>query len=266
MKKKIAPKIQGMFVLVDRGNIKGLEHWIRDFKKRGLPALIQIDEQTLNQNCRVLKELSDKLFEFGIVYNERPFWDEPFNNQYEIIQRLKHKSEECTDKPTRVFQSKYLAYNEATLQVADKLGIHYILARGTTGEKSIVYKPREYNAKIISVSNVPSKHMGSGTLCDHSLWCRTETPADFSKILSSLKANRIVLVAQTYLSGIKLNWWNVYQDFLNANIVEWQSLDEFVTKFKLLSYEKIPINTVVEYVTPKPKIPLEQEPDCQFET
>jgi len=107
--------------------------------------------------------------------------------------------------------------------------------------------------------------MGTGSLCDHSLWSRGETPDDFRKILFSLTEDRIILVCHTHLSGVKLHWWNVYQDFLNANIVTWKSLDEFVTNPVALPIALIPLNREVKYVIPKPKIPLEQEPQCPLE-
>lgn len=261
MQKNKATRIQGMFIIVDRGNLEGLEHWAEELEMRGIPAVIQIEEYTIDENCNTVKGLSNRLFEFGCAYNEQPLWNESFYNQYEIMSRVKDKLEACMNRPMRVFQSKYLAYNEATLQVADKLGIEFILARGTAGARAVVYKPHEYNAKIISVSNVPSKEMGSGSLCDFSLWSRTETPAGFRDILFGLKEDRIVLVAQAHLSGVKSHWWNVYQDFLNANIVTWKSLDEFGAGAVAMPNAQIPINTAVDYTTPKPRIPLEQEPD-----
>ncbi|MFC1971344.1 hypothetical protein ACFLV0_05420 [Chloroflexota bacterium] len=258
-------QIQGILVIVARRNFKGLAHWIEELARREIPAVIQVDESTIAEHCHVLKEFTGKRFEFGGAYNERPFWDEPFGRQYEIMRGMKDKLEACLNKPMRVFQSMYMAYNEATLQAADKLGIEFILARGASGASAVVYQPLEYQVKIISASNVPSKDMGSGSLCDHSLWCRTETPASFRDILFALKEDRIILVAQAYLSGIKLRWWNVYQDFLNADIVAWKTLDEFATIFELRPNAQIQVNTEVDYTTPKPKIPLEQEPNYPFE-
>jgi hypothetical protein len=79
-----------------------------------------------------------------------------------------------------------------------------------------------------------------------------------------LKEDRIILVAQTHLSGVKLHWWKVYQGFFNSNIVTWESLDEFTANPIVLPNAQIPINTEVRYVTPQPKVPLEQEPDFSF--
>jgi len=76
-----------------------------------------------------------------------------------------------------------LLYDEVTLRVTDKLGVKYILARGTAGAKAVVYKAKEYT-KILSVSNVPSEEMGTGSLCDESLWCRGVTPEGLGRFYS----------------------------------------------------------------------------------
>ena len=258
-------QIEGMFLIIERRSAKGLKHWGDELERRGIPAVIQVDAYMVDENCSVIKNLSDRGFELGGAYNERPFWNESYSFQYEEMSRIKDKVQSCINKPMRILNSKYFAYDEVTLRVADKLGVEYILARGTAGAKAVVYKAEEYNVKILSVSNVPSKEMGTGSLCDESLWSRGVTPDDFRETLFSLKEDRIILVAQTHLSGVKLYWWNVYQDFLDANIVTWESLDEFVANPIVLPNAQIPVTTEVKYVTPKPKIPLEQEPEYPFE-
>ncbi len=107
--------------------------------------------------------------------------------------------------------------------------------------------------------------MGSGSLCDEALWCRGVTPDRFRELLLSLKEDKIILVAQTHLSGVKLHWWNGYQDLFNSNIVTWKSLHEFAANPIVLPNAQIPMNTEVKYVIPQPKIPLEQEPEFLFE-
>ena len=265
MVKNNIKKIEGLFLIIERRNIKGLKHWSDELERRGIPAIIQIDEYMIEKYSEVIRNLSDRGFEIGGAYNERPFWNETYGFQYEELSRIQNKVQSCINKPMRIFNSKYFAYDEVTLSVSEKLGVHYILARGTVGAQAVVYKPEEYSTKIISVSNVPSKEMGTGSLCDESLWCRGATPDDFRKFLFSLKEDRIILVAQTHLSGVKLHWWNVYQNVLDADIIAWESLEEFAVNPIVLPNAQIPLNTEVQYVTPKPKIPLEQEVDYPFE-
>ena len=90
----------------------------------------------------------------------------------------------------RVFGSRYFAYDENILRAADALGVEYVLARGTAGERATVYAPREYKAKIISVSNVPFGEMGTGSLCDYSLWARGSTDEDSANVVDKVLARR----------------------------------------------------------------------------
>ena len=257
-------RIKGLFLVIDRRNDRGLTHWVGELEKREMPAVILADEYTLDKKGELIKKISERGFEVGISYNENPFWDENSETQYEIMSRIKGNLQSWTNKPLRIFGSKYFAYDENTLENADKLGIQYILARGTKGAGAAIYKPEEYHAKIISVSNVPSKELGTGSLCDESLRCRTATPEDFRDILFGLNEDRIILVAQTHVSGVKLHWWNVYQEFFKSKRVLWQPIDDFVAEPILLPNVEIPRNTRTEYRTPQPKIPLEDEVDFPF--
>jgi len=255
----------GFFLLIDRRNEKGLKHWADELEKRNIPAVILADDYTLSTYPSLVKSMAEQGLDIGFSYNEQPFWDLGFDAQYDVMKGAIDKVSSCINKSLRIFGSKYFAYDENTLKIADELGIRYILARGTAGAKSVVYKPEEYHARIISVSNVPSKHLSTGSLCDESLRCRGSVPEDFAELLSKLKEDRIILVAQTHVSGVKINWWNVYQEFLNSSQVDWQSLDAFVKDPIILPNAEIPLNTRADYRIPKPKVPLEDEPDFPFE-
>lgn len=257
--------VEGMFLLLDNNNEPGLKHWRDELAGRHIPAVIMLSEAVLDNNRELVKSLYDRGFEIGGCYNDGPFWNESYDSQYEITKRVKDKIQSFTDEPMLIFCSKYFAYNENTLRVADTLGIKYILARGTAGIRGVVYQPHEYHPKIVSVSNVPSKKLGTGSLCDESLRCRGEGPDYLRDLLLSLRERRVIVVAQTHVSGVKLHWWNVFQDFLDAGIVIWKSLHEFGTEVVTLPATKIPINTRTDYTVPKPRIPLEQEEDYPFE-
>jgi peptidoglycan/xylan/chitin deacetylase (PgdA/CDA1 family) len=258
-------RIQGLFLVLDRRVDEGLENWRNELLKRDMPAVILLDDYTIDNKTELVHRISRDHFDIGCCYNERPFWDEDYDTQNDIMSRMAETYQSCTQSPLRIFASKFFAYTEDTLKIADKLGIQYIPARGTQGVQSVVYQPEEYSVKIISVSNVPSKKMGTGSLCDISLWSRTETPQSFRDILGNIHEEKIILVAQTNLSGVKLNWWNVYQDYFKSNSVDWQTLDEFTTDSMALPVKKIPVNTSVDYRDPQPLIPLEHEPDLSHE-
>ena len=254
-----------MFLIIDHGNVRGLTHWCDDLAGRGIPAVIQTNEWMLDEHWALLKSLCDRGFEICGAYNQEPFWGLPYASQLEIMERIKNKQEARLGRPMRLFGSKYSAYNEDTLKAADKLGVKYVFARGAAGARAVIYKPVEYDATLISVSNVPSEKLGTGSLCDQSLWCRGVSPDEFKETLFNLREDRFVLVAQTHLSGVKLHWWNAYRDFLDADLVRWASLDEFVTDPQILPNAQIPMNTEMQYDSPQPLLPLELETEYPFE-
>jgi hypothetical protein len=266
MLNKNIEKTKGMLLIIDRRNVKGLKHWGDELNGRNLPACIAIEKVMADQYGSLIEEISVMGFEVCGIYNEKPFWNEPYNFQYEEMNIVKDKIESRTGRPLQIFGSKYFAYDENTLKAAELLGIKYIFARGPAGTKAVLYKPEEYDVQILAVSNVPANlsEMGTGSLCDESLWSRGESPESFKNILFSINEERIILVAQTHLSGVKLHWWNAYQEFLDANTVNWNSLEEFSRDPLVLPNSQIPINTEVKYTEPNPRIPLEQEPDYPF--
>jgi len=242
----------GLFLLIWRYELKGLEEWSNELVRKGIPAVIMVSEGVTDRKYNLIKTLSNSGFEIGCYCDERPFWGESYDYQYEEIYRLKGKIESFISRPVRILNSNYFAYDEKTLKVADKLGIEFVLGRGIAGARAMIFKPNEYNAKIISVSNVPSKRMGTGSLCDYSLWARGETPDDFAKIISGLKEDKIVLVSHAHISGVKKDWQNVYRKFLDANTVTWENLDEFTDNPVMRPYAQIPLNTEVKYTIPGP--------------
>ena len=166
----------------------------------------------------------------------------------------------------RVFGSRYFAYDENTLRAADALGVEYVLARGTAGERATVYAPREYKAKIISVSNVPFGEMGTGSLCDYSLWARGSTDEDFANVVDKVLARRpsdMILVSHAYLGGTKTKWWRTYEKALASNDVQWRRFDDWVKAVGVvaLPFDKIPVNREVKYEAPKPAVPLDRLED-----
>jgi hypothetical protein len=254
-------RIKGLFVVIDRRNYEGLKNWRNEMTKRDIPAVILLDDYTIENNAELIQSISQDRFDVGCCYNESPFWDMDYDAQHEIMSRIMDTYQLCAKKSLRLFGSKYFAYNENSLKIADKLGIPYIPARGTAGAKAVIYQPKEYKVKLISISNVPSKKMGTGSLCDISLWSRTETPDSFRNILENINEEKIVLVAQTNLSGVKMNWWNVYQDYFENTRVIWQTIEDFTAATTVLPAKKIPVNTRADYREPKPLVPLEDEPD-----
>jgi hypothetical protein len=177
------------------------------------------------------------------------------------MREVKEAVEKITYKPMRVFGSRYFAYDENTLRAADALGIDYVLGRGTAGALATIYAPREYKAKIISVSNVPFAEMGTGSLCDYSLWARGSTGKDFGVVVDKVLASGLsdlILVSHAYIGGMYKEWWQVYETALASKQVNWRSFDDWVRNVKVnaLPLAEVPVNREVKYDTPKPAVPL----------
>lgn len=260
----IPKETRGMMVLIEFEDVDGLKNWANDLERREIPGVVQIQHHLVDFHCDVIKDISDRGFEVSGLYASDPFWNMDYDIQYEKMKEVKDKLEDCTGRKMKSFASRYFAYDETTLRVAEELEIEYIFARGTTGARATVYKPEEYNVKIISVSNVPYEDMGTGSLCDYSLWARGATPQEFEKTTLDVfrKEDNVILVSHAYLGGAKLRWWNSYQKILNDVNAEWFSLEEFCEVYEEMPNQKIPVNTEVEYHTPRPEIPFEEEPEC----
>jgi len=256
-------RAKGLFRVL-RWDSRGSLHWAEELKRRRIPANFNADEKQLDKDRGLVADVCALGFELGGSYDEAPFWNEPYDVQYDKMSRVKDKLEAVTGEPMRSFSSKYSAYNEDTLKIAEKLGIKHIFGRGTAGARAVVYKPKEYAVNIISTSDVPLEGMGGGTLADGSIWSRGGTPEDFRKVLFGVKEEKITLVAQTQLSGAKLHWWNIYQEFFDADLVDWKSIDEFAAQALVLPNGDIPVNSDVQYTKPQPRIPLEEEVDFPF--
>ncbi len=259
--KFLSPSTKGMMLLIEfHEDITGLSNFVHMASQRGIPTVLLVGGEFIEEHCEELKALKKLGMEIGAGVNSKPFWDLPYEEQFNLIKETKQIFENCFGEELKMFNSRYFAYDENTLKAAQNLGIKYIFARGTTGERCTVYKPKEYDVKIISVSNINSPKFGTGSLCDYSYWARAGTPEDFEKkLFDSLKYDKICPVSHTYLGGMKKGWNDAYLKFFDNTDVEWVSLDEFAKEPDLvLSYSEIPQNREVQYVQPKPLIPLEE--------
>lgn len=256
-------KINGMFLLSENtGDISGFYQWEKALDEAGLSAIVKPERFVLEQNPEYFKKLSDKGYELATGYGGGPFWNVSYEEQYAIMEEYKEFIENITGKPLKIFSSKYFAYDENTLRVADALGVPYILARGT-GIEAAVYSPEEYNAKLLFVSNLVFEEMGSGSLCDSSLYERGSTAEEFQETLDetfSQNLEDLILVSHVYIGGTRVDWWNAYQNAIDSEQVSWKNFDDWEKSVKKIEmkYEKIPYNTEVKYITPMPSIPLDE--------
>lgn len=256
-------KINSLMILIEFENIDGIKQWEKELDARDLTALLSIQDNILQEYPEYFKEISDKGYEIAGSYSGTAFWDVPYEEQYQYMKESKELVESITGKEMRVFGSRYFAYDENTLKAAQELGIEYILARGTQDVEAVIYKPDEYNVKIISVSNVEFEDMGRGSLCDYSLWARGSDYDDFGKMIEesiSKNPKNMILVSHAYLGGTRLVWWNEYLKSLNSNKLEWNNFDDWVAKQEIiyLSNSEIPLNREVKYMSPSPIKEIEE--------
>jgi hypothetical protein len=254
---------EGLMLMIEFEGTEGLVNFVDQIKERDIPGLLIARAEFVEENCEVIKSLLE--YHDVEIAGSAPgmtFWDVPYEEQESIIRETKEKIFACTGREIRVMSSRYFAYDENTLKAAQANGIEYVLARGTTGAKATIYQPEEYDVKIFSVSNVASQNWGTGSLCDYSYWAREGTPEDFQKeLFNSLENDQISPVSHTYLGGLKESWNNVYVKFMDEANVNWVDLDTFGQTTVVLPFASIPDNREVQYETPHPATPLEEEKD-----
>lgn len=256
-------KINTMLMLIEFERIEGILQWEKELDKRGFTALIKAQGNIPKENPEVFKRLAEKGHEIAGGYDGEPFWDMPYERQYELMKESKDSIESITGKAMRVFGSRYFAYDETTLKAAEALGIEYILGRGTKDVEAVIYQPEEYKVKVISVTNVDvGEPMGRGSLCDYSLWARGADAKEFGKIFDesiAKKPTNMVLVSHAYLGGTRLEWWNEYEKALSLEQISWNAFDDWIKNQEIITMANadIPLNKEVKYVQPKPAKPME---------
>lgn len=239
--------MHGLFMVIDCNHSRGLEHWTDELYARGIPALILVDATMAETSPHRLREISRAGFEIGFAYNQQTLLDLDYGVQWDIISRYAKEFEDCTGKKLNVFGAKCFSYNEATLQIAQTLGVKVLPVQGAGDLEAVVYRPREYALNLMSVSNLTFADMHVNSICDWSIYSRSEAPADFSRALLAMQARRVVVCGQTCLSGIKIRWWHVYQELFNACLVRWQPLAKFTAQPLVLPLAEIPQSRKTPY-------------------
>ncbi len=250
-------------------DIQGLRNWAYELEQRGLKSIVNVRWPIVEKYPEDFRWLADHGHEIMGLYNGGPLWDVPYEEQLRGMQEAKEVIERVTGKPMRTFSSAYAAWDENTLKAADVVGVQYIFARGASDVEAVIFKPDEYNCQIISQSNVTFKDMGRGSLCDYSLWARGARGADFEQILQDTLAKypkRLLVSTHAYLGGMKQEWWEPYERFLDNGSVDWiASFDEWVKAQHGVNIgvplSMVPDNREVKYQTPTPVVPLEELED-----
>src|SRR5690606_13847772 len=96
-----------------------------------------------------------------------------------------------------------------------------------------------------------------------SLYARGATEEDFAQVFNESVAKHpdsMILVSHPHIGGTKVGYWEVYEDALDSPDFTWRTFDDFMQNVAVVSlpYAQIPENREVEYLEPKPAVPLQQ--------
>lgn len=268
-----AQKPKAMMLLIEFRNTDGLVNMVNDMKQRNIKGLLMVNADFVDNNVEAIKAVLDTgVVEIAASYDPKPFWEMSYDEQYAIITDMITRIEKALDTKVRVISSRYMASDENTLKIADELGIEYITARGTTELATTIYKPEEYNVKIISVSNIDVPEFKYGSFCDYSFYERSGSPDDMRREYERAITNeKFIGVSHTYIGGQKERWNDMWHSFWDDYEVEWVDLDTLGTIDKVMPTWQIPMNTNAPYTPEKirPAIPYDEEIDvvnpCEVE-
>lgn len=258
---------QAMMFLIEFKQTDGLVNMVNDMQERNIYGLLSATPEFIEQNSEDIKKVLDTGYvEIVPSYVEAPLWDIPYEEQYEIISDMLDRVEAAVGVKPRIITSRYMASDENTVKAAEALGIEYVTARGTTELAMTVYKPEEYDVKILSVSNIDTPEFKYGSLCDYSYYERAGEPEDMLKDLKrATEEEKFFGVSHTYIGGYKERWNSMWHDFWDKNEIDWVTLDDISDTDKELPMWQIPINKNAPYTPEKirPNIPFEEEENVQ---
>lgn len=254
---------QAMMLLIEFRNTDGLVNMVNDMDERDIHGLLLVNADFVDQNADTIRRvLATGNIEIAASYDPKPYWEMTYDEQYTVITDMIDRIEKALDTHVRVISSRYMASDENTVKIADLLGIEYITARGTTELATTVYKPEEYNVKIISVSNIDVPEFKYGSFCDYSFYERNGSPADMThEFERAITEDKFIGVSHTYIGGYKARWNDMWHNFWDNYDVEWVDLDTLGSIDKVMPMWQIPVNTNAPYTPEKirPAIAYEDE-------
>ena len=257
------PTPQAMMLLIEFQNTDGLVNMVNDMKERDVKGLLMVSGSFIQKHAEVLKEvLKTGVVELAPSYDPEPFWGMSYEKQYEIISEMIKNAQTYLGVTPRVISSRYMASDENTVKVAQALGIEYITARGTTELATTVYKPEEYDVKIISVSNIDVPEFKYGSFCDYSFYERNGSPEDMeTQYKRAIQNEKFMAVSHTYIGGYKERWNDMWHRFWENYEVDWVDLDTLGSVDREMPMWQIPVNKNAPYTPEKirPAIPYEEE-------
>ncbi len=272
-----AVKAKGIMILIESTiEPTGLSNMVDEMKERNIQGLLMVTPEFVQANCTEVKEaISSGNIEIVASNVGAPFWGIPYEEQKLRIIKMMEGIKSCTGINPRIISSRYMASDINTVKVAEELGIPYVTARGTTGDKATVYQPEGYTVKILSVSNIPLVPFKYGSLCDYSFYERAGTPEDMLEELSRAiepltpkekewfgEYPKVTPVSHTFIGGHLKSWNDMWVNFWDTTKINWVGLDEFMEQSDwTIPLWQIPINSNNPYTKEKirPLSPYEEE-------
>lgn len=238
-------KPEGLMILIEStSEPTGLDTMVNQMKERGIYGLLMVTPEFVNANCPEIKNvLSNGNIEIVASNVEAPFWGMPLKEQKTRITEMIDGIEKCTGTKPRIISSRYMASDLNTIRAAEELGIPYVTARGTTGNKATIFHPEGYKTKILSVSLINLVPFEYGSLCDYSFYERAGTPEEMrSELDRSLeplsekekawfgKKHLVTPTTHTFIGGNLKPWNQMWLEFWDNSDIRWITLDEFMTE------------------------------------
>ncbi len=243
----------GMMVLIEYESVDGLSNMVNELYQRDIYSLLHAGPDFVENNCEAVK----KMLDYNVILVGGcgdPLWNFSYDEQLKVMTDTKERIEACTGRPLNFITSAYWGWNEDTVKIAEELGIKNIFARGLVENGAAVFKPEEYDVKILSISNIKSVEFKYGSVCDYSYFVRGGRPSDMlSELDDAIENNeKVTPVSHTNIGGLKKDWFEMWRSFFDSNKVKWASWEEFSSIDYQMPLSQIPINKNVPY-TPEMK-------------
>ncbi len=243
-----AGSAKGIVVLIEYQDTVGLTNLVNELYKNDVHSLLHAGPDFVEDNCETIKTLTN--YNVSLVGGcGDELWDKSYEEQKEVMTETKERIEACTGRPLEFITSRYWAWDENTVKIAEELGIDNIFARGMVENGAAVFQPEDYNVKILAISNIKSVPFKYGSMCDYSYWIRNGEPADMLAEIDDAitNNNKISPVSHTNIGGLKKDWFTMWQEMLSDRRIDWVSWQEFSQIDYQMPLSRIPQNKNVPY-------------------
>ena len=85
--KKSVP--EGMMVLIEYKDLVGLSNFVNELYQRQIPSVLLATPEFVEENCQAIKKMTNLGMEIIGYHTEAPFWDIPYEEQYQRISEIK---------------------------------------------------------------------------------------------------------------------------------------------------------------------------------